>query len=237
MLNGRVSAIYPGSSNPSVAPSDALAPVSQPNSAISPLAATAVPATTAFTPLAPSGQPPSHAQATSVTLRESLPSQETSGQAPYTHQDGAGALPGTKREAGVAVLPDESGGPRGATAATSSASGTRARDWSANPAVARPGEEVGNESFGAGGRGASGGVGSLVGGKNEEGVAVLPDERGQTGGTGDKLGEMDQNEREERHRVEGKEKQAPNKVSVRSLLTRGADVDGKGRHRRRGRRR
>lgn len=176
-----------------------------------------------------------------MTLRESLPSQETSGQAPYTHQDGAGALPGTKREAGVAVLPDESGGPRDATAATSSATGTHARDWSGNPAVARPGEEAGSESLGAGerrvGRDVSGGVGALVGGKGEEGVAVLPDERGRTtggtpsaaeGGKGDKLGEMDQAEREERHRVAGTQKQAPSKVSGRSISGVSMDVDGAG---------
>ncbi|KZT67840.1 hypothetical protein DAEQUDRAFT_766801 [Daedalea quercina L-15889] len=234
------SAIYPTTINPSTAPPDVLSPASQESSAISPIAATAIPATTAFTALAPSGQQPTHPQDTAVTLRESLPSQELTGQAPYTHQDGAGALPGLKREQGVAVLPDESRGPAGTTAATSSATGTHPRDWSANPAIARPGEEPGNESLGLGerrvGKDAAGGVGSLVGAKGEEGVAVLPDERGATSGgvaestKGDKLCEMDQAEREERDRMASTHKSqqrraGQNEVSSRSVFRGDADVD------------
>ncbi|TFY67831.1 hypothetical protein EVJ58_g1393, partial [Rhodofomes roseus] len=82
------SAIYPTNTYPSTAPPDVLSPASQQSSAISPLAGSTVPATTAFTALAPSGTPHSHPQDTSVTLRDSLPSQEATGQAPYTHQDG-----------------------------------------------------------------------------------------------------------------------------------------------------
>ncbi|KAH9921610.1 uncharacterized protein B0H18DRAFT_1121304 [Fomitopsis serialis] len=179
--------------------------------AISPIAGSAVPATAAFTALAPSGEPHAHPQATSVTLRDSLPSQEAAGQSPYTHQDGAGALPGRKREQGVAVLPDESGGPAGATAATSAATGAQPRDWSANPALARPGDEAGNESRGLrAGRDVAGGVGSL-------------------GGKGDKLAEMDQAEREARYRSAGTQKPAQkpaaaDKVSVPAGCV-GPDVD------------
>lgn len=178
-----------------------------------------------------------------MTLRESLPSQELTGQAPFTHQDGAGALPGSKREQGVAVLPDESHGPAGSTAATSGATGAQPRDWSANPVLARPGDEEGNESLGVGerrvGRDVAGGVGALVGGKGEEGVAVLPDERGATrtsadsvskGGKGDKLGEMDHSEREERDRYAGTQKpeqrQAANKVSALFVTSGDAEMDG-----------
>lgn len=203
----------------------------------------AVPATAAFTPLAPSGQHPSHAQYSPVTLRESLPSQESSGQMPYTHQDGVGALPGTKHEAGTAVLPDDNRGIAGPTAATSSAIGTHPRDPNTSPTIARSGEEVGDKSLGAVGRSAgrdvSGGVGSPVGSKGDEGVAVLSDERGKTtgglqtvaaGGKGDKINEMDQAEREERHRVAGTQKKAPSKVSARSVVLGNADVDGESQH-------
>lgn len=149
---------------------------------------------------------------TAVTARTSLPSQEPVGQQPFTHQDGAGSLPGLKREAGVAALPDKFGGPTGTTGATSGATGTHPRDYAAQPALARPGDEAGNESLGLGerraGKDAVGGVGSLVGGKGEEGVAVLPDEKvagtADTGvsahGKGEKLAEMDESEREERYK-------------------------------------
>ncbi|KAH9837609.1 uncharacterized protein C8Q71DRAFT_897911 [Rhodofomes roseus] len=234
------SAIYPTNTYPSTAPPDVLSPASQQSSAISPLAGSTVPATTAFTALAPSGTPHSHPQDTSVTLRDSLPSQEATGQAPYTHQDGAGALPGLQREPDVAVLPAESGGPAGSTAATSAATGAVPRDYSAHPSVPRPGEEAGNESRGLGGRragrDAAGGVGALVGAGGEEGVAVLPDERGATGSTtaeggkGDKLAEMDQAEREARERSRGTQKPeqreaAQKKVSGGSACAYGADVD------------
>lgn len=105
---------------------------------------------TAVAPLASSDQHPSH-EHTAVTLRESLPTQESSGQAPYTHQDGVGALPGRNSEVGVAVLPDESSSLGGATAATSSAIGTHAN---ATSTVSRPGDGASN--------------GSLLGGKGEQ---------------------------------------------------------------------
>ncbi|KAI0945885.1 hypothetical protein AcV7_010005 [Taiwanofungus camphoratus] len=105
-----------------------------------------------------------------------LPSQEPAGAAPFEHQDGVGALPGAAREAGVAALPDETGGGAGATGATAAQVGTHPRVYESAPRVQRPGEEEGNEHHT--GREAAGGVGSLVGGRGEEGVALLPDERG-----------------------------------------------------------
>jgi len=163
----------------------------------------------------PSSPYPQVQPTTAVTARTSLPSYDVTGQAPGTHQDGVGALPGTFRETGVAVLPDEGGKPAGATNATNPATGTLARDYNGGAGLSRPSEEEGNESVGLGerrvGKDVSGGVGALVGGKTEEGVAVLPDERGDAnvgsgvteGGKGDKLGEMDQAEREERHEKAG----------------------------------
>ncbi|PCH42807.1 hypothetical protein WOLCODRAFT_121057, partial [Wolfiporia cocos MD-104 SS10] len=170
---------------------------------------------------------------TRATFRTSLPSYEVTGQAPHTHQDGAGALPGKWNEPAVAALPDETAGGIGATNATSSATGTHPRAYGG---VARPGNESGNESSGAGerriGQDAVGGVGSLVGGRGEAGVASLPDERSQEQaalkprptetGKGDKLGEMDATERAERHAGAGTQKETQHGKTTR---TGGSDTD------------
>ena len=55
------------------------------------------------------------------------------------------------------------------------------------------------------------------------------------GGKSDKLGEIDQAEREEGRRIADTQKQAPNKVSACYLFVESADADGKGKRQRRGR--
>nr|KIR47560.1 hypothetical protein I312_03327 [Cryptococcus bacillisporus CA1280] len=92
---------------------------------------------------------PDHAAG--VGPRTSLPSDEYIGALPREHSSGAGALPGTVNEAGVAILPDER-------------SGTH---------FSLPSHEL----IGALPREHSSGVGALPGTMNETGVAVLPDEK------------------------------------------------------------
>lgn len=111
-----------------------------------------------------------------------LPTRELDGAKPYEHSSGAGALPGSWNEPAVAALPDE--GARGITNATSASVGTHARtfgqatlpshddDWRGDGHQADGGVEHGQ---------VSGGVGSLPGHKDEQGVAVLPDERNASG--------------------------------------------------------
>ncbi|KAL7418283.1 hypothetical protein Q5752_006739 [Cryptotrichosporon argae] len=85
-----------------------------------------------------------------ATMRTSLPSDEVAGALSGEHSSGVGALPGTSRETGVAVLPDEK-----------------------RPKNTLPSQE--NQGFLPGET--SGGVGALPGTISETGVAVLPDER------------------------------------------------------------
>ncbi|CCM04157.1 uncharacterized protein FIBRA_06319 [Fibroporia radiculosa] len=192
-----------------------------------------------------------HPQGTAVTDATSLPSQEKQGQSPFTHVGGVGMLPGKREEQGVAVLPDETSGGAGVTGATSSASGTNPRTYDSPAGMTRPSEEEGNER--RVGREAVGGVGALVGGKEEEGVAKLPDERTKedvreqrsegglagVGGTGasqskkgDKVDEMNQPEREERHdRVEKTAESKKDEVKKETHgqpSTRNARMTGKG---------
>jgi len=101
-----------------------------------------------------------------------------------------------------------------ATVATSSATGTQLRDCSTNPIltlclrvlVKRLTTSLELDERSAG-RGVAGGVGSLIGAKGEESVAMLPDERDAMsdgvpniaeGGKRSKLSKMDQAECEAR---------------------------------------
>jgi len=94
--------------NASIAPTDVLSSASYKSSIISPIADTIIPATIAFTVFAPSSQSYARPRATSVTLRDSLPPQETIGQVPYTHWVGVGARSQVLQgEQGVADLPGE----------------------------------------------------------------------------------------------------------------------------------
>lgn len=97
----------------------------------------------------------------------SVPSRELDGAQPGDHSSGVGALPGSINESGVARLPDEGG--NGITGATSAAVGTHAKNFGA---VTLPSQD---DSWR--GDGVSGGVGTLPGRKDEQGVAMLPDER------------------------------------------------------------
>ncbi|THG97128.1 hypothetical protein EW026_g4811 [Hermanssonia centrifuga] len=102
----------------------------------------------------------------------SLPTSEKLGQQPYEHSGGVGALPGNLNEPAVATLPDQN--PRGSTAATSASVGTHGRTFDT---TTLPSQE---HDIGVGGS-VSGGVGALPGKAGEEGVAILPDERGGSG--------------------------------------------------------
>ncbi|KAH9928131.1 uncharacterized protein B0H18DRAFT_1118150 [Fomitopsis serialis] len=124
--------------------------------------------------------------ATSVTLRDSLPSQETVGQVPYTHWVGAGALLRSQARAGRGRPPWR---------ATSSATDVQLLGWSANATLARIGDEASSESLGLGerraGKGAAGG-GSLH--------TIVE------GGKGNKVVEMDQVECRAQYRSVGAQK-------------------------------
>jgi hypothetical protein len=97
----------------------------------------------------------------------SVPSRELDGAQPGDRSSGVGALPGSINESGVARLPDEGG--NGVTGATSANVGTNAKNFGT---VTLPSQD---DSWR--GAGVSGGVGALPGHKDEQGVAVLPDER------------------------------------------------------------
>ena len=103
----------------------------------------------------------------------SLPSEEATGKKPFEHTDGAGALPGLRREPAVATLPDENS--RGATNATSAQVGTHGRTY--DP-VSKPTQV---DQWHGQGANVSGGVGHLPGSDGESGVAVLPDQRSGVG--------------------------------------------------------
>lgn len=108
------------------------------------------------------------------TAKYSLPSEEVSGQQPYEHSGGVGALPGSKSESGVATLPGEN--LHGATPATSSVTGANARTFDT---ISKPSQDdqFADDSRMFGGREHAGGVGRLPGSNEEQGVAMLPDER------------------------------------------------------------
>ncbi|OCF61105.1 hypothetical protein L486_00749 [Kwoniella mangroviensis CBS 10435] len=89
-----------------------------------------------------------------IVPRYSLPSEEPAGARRGEHTSGAGALPGSSNERGVAVLPDEKKAPL--TLPSQENQGVL------------PGET-------------SGGIGALPGQIGESGVAVLPDERATNG--------------------------------------------------------
>ncbi|KDQ16111.1 hypothetical protein BOTBODRAFT_43692 [Botryobasidium botryosum FD-172 SS1] len=111
-----------------------------------------------------------------ATHNHELPSTETSGAMPYVHSDGVGPLPGSLHETGVAILPDERHATdKSATGATSAHTGTNPRLHGAQGHLPSSDVDGGNENL----RGANavGGVGSLIGGRGEEGVAVLPHAR------------------------------------------------------------
>jgi hypothetical protein len=113
-----------------------------------------------------------------ATTKYSLPSEEENGQKPFEHTEGVGALPGRKNEPGVATLPDEN--LRGATFATSAGVGTHRQTF--DP-VSMPSQDdtFNDERHMIHGREHTGGVGRLPGRSDEEGVAVLPDERTSAG--------------------------------------------------------
>ncbi|KAI0328799.1 hypothetical protein GY45DRAFT_1325785 [Cubamyces sp. BRFM 1775] len=102
------------------------------------------------------------------------PSEETTGNesaiGDARHVGGVGALIGGRDESSVALAPDERAGQM-ASGATGMASRTLPSQ-----------EPKGNEAYNAPKH--VGGVGALVGGREEQGTAVLPDERTQQTGTG-----------------------------------------------------
>ncbi|KAH9926658.1 uncharacterized protein BXZ73DRAFT_49265 [Epithele typhae] len=115
---------------------------------------------------------PGKAHSTAVTA-SSLPTHEPFGSHPGDHSLGVGALPGNQSEPHVARLPEESIHP---------AYDSGDIDSGARVAM-KPSEENGGNENETGEAARFGGVGSLVGGANEEGVAMLPDERLQQTGS------------------------------------------------------
>ncbi|EGO03128.1 hypothetical protein SERLA73DRAFT_47914 [Serpula lacrymans var. lacrymans S7.3] len=98
----------------------------------------------------------------------SLPSSETRGTQPSQPQSGVGELPGTAGEAGVAVLPDERKEIQANGGATAKGNDTPpSLPSSESPDTSDP------KTFTT----HTGGVGALPGGRDEVGVAVLPDQR------------------------------------------------------------
>ncbi|TFY83370.1 hypothetical protein EWM64_g636 [Hericium alpestre] len=123
----------------------------------------------------------------------SLPSQEDMGMQPHEHVAGAGSLPGSASEAGVAKLPDErtpgsqspTSRPGPAASSGTSTPGSPAQKATENLPAVDPGVASlpSKEKSGTEPSEKVGGVGALPGGRSESGVAVLPEER-QGGGTG-----------------------------------------------------
>ncbi|RPD72688.1 hypothetical protein L226DRAFT_511379 [Lentinus tigrinus ALCF2SS1-7] len=114
--------------------------------------------------------PGAHSHSTAITA-STLPAHEPFGAQPGDHSSGVGALPGNQSEASVALLPEESAHPQ----YDSGPIGTSGQ------VALKPSEEAtGNESSLGQARNVAG-VGALVGGRNEEGVARLPEERSTTG--------------------------------------------------------
>ncbi len=103
---------------------------------------------------------------TAVTA-STIPSRELNGAQPGDHSSGAGALPGFQDESHVARLPEESAHPQ---------YDSGPMDNAAQAALKPSQERFGNESA-TGDMRRVGGVGALVGGRDESGVALAPDER------------------------------------------------------------
>ncbi|KAH9852827.1 hypothetical protein C2E23DRAFT_917823 [Lenzites betulinus] len=107
---------------------------------------------------------------TAVTA-STLPTREHFGAQPGDHSSGAGALPGLLEEPHVARLPEESAHPQ---------YDSGPMDTAAQVALKPTEEAFGNEKATGDAR-RVGGVGALVGGRDESSVALAPDERaGQT---------------------------------------------------------
>lgn len=106
---------------------------------------------------------------TAVTA-STIPSRELNGAQPGDHSSGAGALPGFQDEPHVARLPEESANPQYDSGPI---------DNAAQAALKPSQERFGNESA-TGDMRRVGGVGALVGGRDESGVALAPDERAGT---------------------------------------------------------
>lgn len=106
---------------------------------------------------------------TAVTA-STIPSRELNGAQPGDHSSGAGALPGFQDESHVARLPEESANPQ---------YDSGPMDNAAQAALKPSQERFGNESA-TGDMRRVGGVGALVGGRDESGVALAPDERAGT---------------------------------------------------------
>lgn len=130
------------------------------------------------------------AGATAVAPRTSLPSNEPAGALPGEHTSGVGALPGASTETGVAVLPDEKSQSRGvpvpaqgqadepdiASSSSLQNQAPRPGEVAVAPRVSLPSEEPAGALPGE----HTTGVGALPGAANETGVAVLPEERGES---------------------------------------------------------
>ncbi|KAI9060355.1 hypothetical protein FKP32DRAFT_1595434 [Trametes sanguinea] len=110
------------------------------------------------------------AHSTSVTA-STVPSRELFGAQPGDHSSGAGALPGFQDEPHVARLPEESAHPQ---------YDSGPMDTAAQVGL-KPSEETSGNEAAVGDMRHVGGVGALVGGRDESSVALAPDERaGQT---------------------------------------------------------
>ncbi|KAI0364169.1 hypothetical protein BV20DRAFT_974757 [Pilatotrama ljubarskyi] len=110
---------------------------------------------------------------TAVTA-STVPSRELFGAQPGDHSSGAGALPGFQDEPHVARLPEESAHPQYDSGPMDTA----------GQLSLKPSEELtGNESA-VGDARHVGGVGALVGGRDESSVALAPDERAGANASG-----------------------------------------------------
>ncbi|KAI0820556.1 hypothetical protein BC628DRAFT_1330201 [Trametes gibbosa] len=117
---------------------------------------------------------------TAVTA-STVPSREHFGAQPGDHSSGAGALPGLQEEPHVARLPEESAHPQYDSGPTI--------DTSAQVALKPTEEAFGNEAA-VGDARRVGGVGALVGARDESSVALVPDERAAQTTTGVQRGTM-----------------------------------------------
>ena len=109
-----------------------------------------------------------------------VPSRELFGAQPGDHSSGAGALPGFQDEPHVARLPEESAHPQYDSGPMDTA----------GQLSLMPSEEMSGNESAVGDARHVGGVGALIGGRDESSVALAPDERaslaasGATTGTG-----------------------------------------------------
>ncbi|KAI0776516.1 hypothetical protein BD413DRAFT_520259 [Trametes elegans] len=108
---------------------------------------------------------------TTAVTASTVPSREPFGARPGDHSSGVGALPGDQDEPHVARLPEESANPQYDSGAV---------DTAAQVSLKPSQEATGNEAATGEAR-HIGGVGALVGSRDESSVALAPDERaGQT---------------------------------------------------------